>query len=81
MPLPQGRADQSQVLRLLVPNLQAMNTELEQQEDVLNRVTDHVDKTNLGLEDVQQSAEKTLGKKGGTPASLLSPHICNAHVA
>ena len=66
---------------LLMPNLQAMNTELEQQEDVLNRVTDHVDKTQLGLEDVQQSAEKTLGKKGRTPASLLSLPTCNAHVA
>lgn len=41
-----------------------MNEELEQQDAVITRVTDHVGRTELGLTDVQRSAEQTLGKKG-----------------
>lgn len=41
-----------------------MHEEVERQEDVLTRVTDHVDRTQDGLSTVQASAEKTLGKKG-----------------
>lgn len=54
--------------------LQAMGEELGHQEAVLDRVTGHVDKTHLGLSEVQASAERTLGKKGAAArlASLLT---------
>ena len=44
--------------------LQTMREELAYQDKVFQNVDDHVDKTKLGLAQVQQSAEKTLGKKG-----------------
>ena len=55
-----------------------MHDELGYQEQVLDRVTDHVDKTQTGLSDVQQSAEKTLGKKG-MPLVLLHCFSATRH--
>ena len=49
-----------------------MTDEVGRQEDVLDRVTGHVDRTQVGLADVQQSAEKTLGKKGRHPSRVRS---------
>lgn len=44
--------------------MQTMGDELKRQEELLNRVDTHVDQTVGGLNEVQRSAEKTLGKKG-----------------
>lgn len=54
-----------------------MHEEVERQEDVLTRVTDHVDRTQDGLSTVQQSAEKTLGKKGTIPLHKSSIDCCS----
>lgn len=50
-----------------------MRDEVGRQEEVLDRVTGHVDRTQTGLTDVQHSAEKTLGKKGGLSRHSRSP--------
>jgi len=59
-------------------SLQAMRGELDRQDPVLSRVTDHVEHAQDGLANVQRSAEKTLGKKGVPPSSPFPPfHLYN----
>ena len=55
--------------------LQAMRGELDRQEPMIQRVTDHVDQAQDGLANVQRSAEKTLGKKGTHLLTSLYPEI------
>ena len=59
-----------------------MNDELGHQEQVLTRVTDHVERTQMGLDDVSKSAEKTLGKAGGVGCksnNVLPKARCKLH--